>query len=337
MSRSRSWLAIAASLIVLLPLGALVVLWVGASASLDWRYTHSAQTSVLPTVHAPSASLIRIPAGEHVFRARRAGVGGSRGNLILLHGFAESSAMWQPLIERAAGAGYRVVAFDQRGYSPGARPQGTHNYTVESLAKDVRQVAEAVGFDTFHLVGQGWGARAGWRLLHTDPNRVVTWTALSNPHPAAFAKALNDDPDQRSRARYAELLKIPWLPEQILAFNNFEILRNTLWAQYGAQQIGEYEAILAEPGALRAAANWFRAPAAPPSAPLSEATPLTPALLIWGTQDALLAPSTMLAHRALSQAAAWKELELDGGNRLLSSHAPLVTAAILEHLAIANR
>ena len=40
------------------------------------------------------ASLLRIPAGQHTFRARMAGAGGSRGNIILLHGFAESSATW---------------------------------------------------------------------------------------------------------------------------------------------------------------------------------------------------------------------------------------------------
>ena len=35
--------------------------------------------------------------------------------VILLHGFPESSIMWQPLIDTASENGYRVLAFDQRG------------------------------------------------------------------------------------------------------------------------------------------------------------------------------------------------------------------------------
>ena len=49
--------------------------------------------------------------------------------IVLLHGFPETSAMWIPLIKAASAAGYRVVAFDQRGYSPGARPGKAVSYT----------------------------------------------------------------------------------------------------------------------------------------------------------------------------------------------------------------
>jgi pimeloyl-ACP methyl ester carboxylesterase len=47
----------------------------------------------------------------------------------LLHGFPETSIMWEPLLEKLSKAGYRVVAFDQRGYSPGARPYNENAYT----------------------------------------------------------------------------------------------------------------------------------------------------------------------------------------------------------------
>ncbi|WP_345573049.1 alpha/beta fold hydrolase [Nonomuraea rosea] len=42
--------------------------------------------------------------------------------VILLHGFPESSLQWTAHVTALAEAGYRAVAVDQRGYSPGARP-----------------------------------------------------------------------------------------------------------------------------------------------------------------------------------------------------------------------
>ncbi|MDQ4070835.1 MAG: alpha/beta hydrolase, partial [Actinomycetota bacterium] len=48
--------------------------------------------------------------------------------VLFLHGFPQSSAIWEPQLEALAGAGYRAAAFDQRGYSPGARPEGVEQY-----------------------------------------------------------------------------------------------------------------------------------------------------------------------------------------------------------------
>ena len=42
--------------------------------------------------------------------------------VLLLHGFPESRHSWREALPALAGAGYRAVAPDQRGYSPGARP-----------------------------------------------------------------------------------------------------------------------------------------------------------------------------------------------------------------------
>src|SRR5580698_4154854 len=42
--------------------------------------------------------------------------------VLLLHGFPESRHSWRAALPALAAAGYRAVASDQRGYSPGARP-----------------------------------------------------------------------------------------------------------------------------------------------------------------------------------------------------------------------
>ncbi|MGH9057060.1 MAG: alpha/beta fold hydrolase [Acidimicrobiales bacterium] len=78
--------------------------------------------------------------------------------VIALHGFPEDRQTWSPLSTSLVGAGYRVLAPDQRGYSPGARPAGRRAYTIDRLAGDVLALAGAAGADRFDLVGHDWGA-----------------------------------------------------------------------------------------------------------------------------------------------------------------------------------
>ena len=103
--------------------------------------------------------------------------------------------MWELLIEPLAEAGYRVLAFDQRGYSPGARPKDESAYGIPHLVSDVVAVASSVGAQQFHLIGHDWGSAVGWTVTMTHPGKVLTWTGISIAHPTAFGEALRNDPD----------------------------------------------------------------------------------------------------------------------------------------------
>ena len=161
--------ALILALLLLLAVGS----WLGSWIFLDKESQYGEAAAALPTFsNDHSSELVQIPAGEWTFRARVAGFDNNKpkGNLILLHGFPESSIMWEPLIKKAAADGYRVVAFDQRGYSPGARPTERDAYSAKNLVSDVLAVADKVGFDTFNLVGHDWGSGAGriiFGIVHT--------------------------------------------------------------------------------------------------------------------------------------------------------------------------
>jgi hypothetical protein len=77
---------------------ALAVLVGGSPLSLDWSREHTAATKALPLA-SPSGpdGLVRIEANGLTFRARVAGLWGEGPGVILLHGFPETSAMWEPL------------------------------------------------------------------------------------------------------------------------------------------------------------------------------------------------------------------------------------------------
>ncbi|HUA53776.1 MAG TPA: alpha/beta fold hydrolase, partial [Candidatus Sulfotelmatobacter sp.] len=67
--------------------------------------------------------------------------------VLLLHGFPQARHSWRDVLPALARAGYRAAAPDQRGYSPGARPDPADlaNYAYDRLVDDVIELAAALG------------------------------------------------------------------------------------------------------------------------------------------------------------------------------------------------
>jgi pimeloyl-ACP methyl ester carboxylesterase len=84
--------------------------------------------------------------------------------VLLLHGFPQTSWEWHHQLPALGDAGYRAVAPDQRGYSPGARPVGVDAYAIDELVADALALAEVFGAARFHLVGHEWGAIVAWQV-----------------------------------------------------------------------------------------------------------------------------------------------------------------------------
>ena len=112
--------------------------------------------------------------------------------IMLLHGFPNTNYQWREQIVALAEAGFSVIAPNQRGYSSGARPTGIESYTSEKLVEDVRQIADALHWESFHLAGHDWGAFIAWEFAGKYPARLRTLIPISVPHPEAFAIALAD-------------------------------------------------------------------------------------------------------------------------------------------------
>jgi pimeloyl-ACP methyl ester carboxylesterase len=229
-----------------------------------------------------------IEANGMVFRCRVAGEGGEP--VVLLHGFPETSHMWTALMPVLTDAGYRCLAPDQRGYSPGARPDDVESYNYRALVSDVFALADAAGFDRFHLVGHDWGALVGWAVVGVDDaERVATFTALSVPHALGFARATYDDEGGTLYRTILDLLLTDGGPETAFLANDAAALRGA-YTHSPADQVDQYVAVLSQPGAMRAAANWYRASRAHKrsleegtDAPFRDVT--HPTLLIWGKND----------------------------------------------------
>jgi len=277
-----------------------------------------------------TVSTVAIEANGFTFRCRTAGDGGEP--VILLHGFPETSHMWIPFMERLQGAGYQVLAPDQRGYSPGARPEGASEYQYEKLVADVMALADARGFGQFHLVGHDHGAGVGWTATDRHPDRIRSWTALSVPHVAAFGDAIRNDPDQRERSQYIGMFNREGVAETALGGNNMERLK-AVWGSSPPEQAAEYAAVLGEDGALTAALNWYRGSLALEGDDATNAVGdiSTPTLMIWGNKDnAIGRKSNEEAVKYMKDP--YKFVELDAGHWLIQDEEERVSLEILEHL-----
>ncbi|WP_354191149.1 alpha/beta hydrolase [Arthrobacter sp. UYCu712] len=78
--------------------------------------------------------------------------------VLLLHGWPESWYSWRHQFGALAGAGYRVVAPDQRGYARSEQPADVTSYTLLHLVGDVIALIEELGEEQAILVGHDWGA-----------------------------------------------------------------------------------------------------------------------------------------------------------------------------------
>lgn len=79
---------------------------------------------------------------------------GSGKPVLLVHGFPLDSRMWDAQVAELAAAGCRVVAPDLPGFG---RSQPGRPFTLESLADDLRSLAQAVGAIPFVYVGLSMG------------------------------------------------------------------------------------------------------------------------------------------------------------------------------------
>jgi pimeloyl-ACP methyl ester carboxylesterase len=318
----------------LLILGAVVLLVPGLAllsswASLDRERRHTAATEALPAL-APGGSegLVRVAARGMTFRARVAGLGGEGPALVLLHGFPETSIMWEPLIQTASAAGFRVLAFDQRGYSPGARPEDVLAYQLPELTADLFAVADAAGFERFHLVGHDWGAVVGWVAAGQDRDRILSYASLSIPHPGAISLANAD----RGTPGYIRFFQTTGVPETLFSAGGSFLMRR-LYAPMPEEQRAEYLAVFAEPGALRAALNWYRARSEFLSGGEAAVEVAQPVLYLFGNRDMpVFVRPEVRALQPRFVTGPFEEVELDAGHWLIEEEPEQVVDIVMGHL-----
>ena len=203
--------------------------------------------------------------------------------VVLLHGFPQSSYTWRDLLPALAASGYRAIAPNQRGYSPGVRPTEVDGYATPRLVQDVLDMFDVLGAQRVHLIGHDWGGQVAWLTAAHHPDRVASLSVLSRPHPAAFARAFELDADQSQRSGHHRRFQSPDLTDELWR-DECAALRSAL-SRGGVSDddVTAYLDVFADRAAVDAALNWYRAAGAltQPSCPDVS----VPTLYLWGDED----------------------------------------------------
>lgn len=92
--------------------------------------------------------------------------------VVMAHGYTEDRRVWTPVARRLAGAGSRVIVYDQRGH--GQSDVGRSGYTIDALADDLRDVLEELDLRDVTLAGHSMGGMAAQALIIRHPDLVGT-------------------------------------------------------------------------------------------------------------------------------------------------------------------
>ncbi|KNA93380.1 alpha/beta hydrolase [Gordonia jacobaea] len=204
--------------------------------------------------------------------------------VLLLHGFPVNSSCYDDVADRLHESGLRTIQVDQRGYSPGARPEGVEAYRLEALVDDALGVLDALDVPYAILVGHDWGGIVAWHLAGKHPDRFTGLVVASTGHPSAMRDAIKDPDavdDQREKSAYIKDFIAEGAEEMLLARDGVLLRRAGVTA--------EELAPLREPGALTAGLNWYRANFTGDVAATLSCPPIEiPTTLVWSDGDTAL-------------------------------------------------
>jgi pimeloyl-ACP methyl ester carboxylesterase len=221
-------------------------------------------------------------------------VQGEGPTIVLLHGWPDTSAVWDLVAPALVANGYRVAVPDLRGCGRSSKPAGTPNYAMHLLVSDLHAIVVALGADKVSLVGHDWGANLAWVATAYEPTMVERLVAVSVGHPTAFRSA---GLEQQIKSWYTLLFFHEGLGEAFLRKNDYEAMRTWLGHPRVESVIEELE----RDGQMSSHLQWYRANI-PPEAFVARAPVLppiqVPTLGVWSSGDAALGERQMTESAA---------------------------------------
>lgn len=217
--------------------------------------------------------------------------------VVLLHGFPDLPASWDPVRARLNAAGYRTVAPYLRGYHPDTLDD--RGYSAQEQAEDVVRLLDELGAETAVVVGHDWGASGTYAVAAVHPERVSKMVALGIPHP----RTIKPSPGTAVAGRHFVWFKLPWaaLTAQRLGLRMVDRLYRRWSPTWSGPARDESVARAVEafrnPRVLDGALGYYKA--LDPGADLWRRRIGVPALVIGGTEEftALQAGYAATPHR----------------------------------------
>lgn len=108
------------------------------------------------------------------------GVGGHP--LMLVHGWTGARQDFADWMDPLADLGFHVVAPDNRGHGDSAKPISEDDYSLAIMAGDVVDLADALCWDSFVLLGHSMGGMVAQKVALALPGRLTGLILMDTHH-----------------------------------------------------------------------------------------------------------------------------------------------------------
>ena len=238
--------------------------------------------------------------------------GGTGTPIVLLHSNTGNSDIWQPQITALAGAGYRVIAFDRRGWGK-STAVATSGEQPGSIAGDLAMLADHLKLEKFDLLGVAGGGFAALDYAAWHPERVRRLVIGGS----------TGDIKDKEIADFIERIEIPEIRKQPAAY--LEIAPSYRGANLdGAARWIEINAHARQPGAPNQ-------PLHTPNTFAKIATIPVPTLVIAADADLLAPPALMRIWAAHMQNHEWAVMQ-DAGHAMAWEQPETFNKIVLDFL-----
>ena len=175
--------------------------------------------------------------------------------VVLQHGFPQHWYEWRHLIGPLAGAGFRVVVPDFRGFGWSEHPPD-EDFRKETLVDDLIALSAELGHERIAFVGHDWGCWVGWLTCLRRPELIERAVLLSVRPP--FAPGTVDAAALARLARlwYQGVIAGPLPRAAKLRFFGAMLRRGA--SGQGLSEIDVYLDPLSQPAQMRAATLLYR-------------------------------------------------------------------------------
>lgn len=247
---------------------------------------------------------------------------GTGPRLLFCNGSGATLERTWPLFEPLAGT-FDLAAHDQRGLGRTEIPDPP--YTMGQYAADALALADALGWDTFRLMGLSFGGMVAQELAVTRPDRVerlaLVCTSPGGSDRASFPlHELSDLPDAERAERMLELLDTRFTPEWLAEHPDQQALASMIQNGLGGDRTPEQRR--GEEGQLAARAGhdvYDRLPQV-----------TCPTIVASGRYDGIAPPSN---GEAIAHQIPGAELHLYEGGHLFVAQDPTAMPEIREFLS----
>jgi len=168
--------------------------------------------------------------------------------IVMCHGFPELGYSWRHQLPAVAGAGFRALAPDQRGYGNTGGPKGPDAvplYDIAHLTDDLAGMLDALGIDKAVFAGHDWGGMVTWQMALRHPGRVAGVIGVNTP----FIPRGPIDPIAGMRMVFGEDMYIVYFQKFGIAEKIFDadVARSMrFWYRKSAMKLADFDALPAD-------------------------------------------------------------------------------------------